>query len=281
MPRPDFIGLGAQKAGTSWIYACLADHPRIHMPIKELHFFSRERNWAHGPDWYTGHFAGCPEGARAGEFSTSYLASAVAAQRIPDLFPEAKLIVSLRNPTDRAISNYLNDIRAGTVSAQMSFEEALAEHPEYVEQGCYSEQLSAYLDRIEKDRLLVLIYEESLADPAGFIACIYRFLGVDDTFRSRHVTSKINEAQVPKSVTVDKTLNRIADRLNRLGLSRLVRTVKNTGIVQMVRNLNAAARGCELDTKKSEAYRFLGDRFNPEVDRVAALLHRDLAQWRR
>jgi hypothetical protein len=55
---PDFIGIGAQRAGTSWLYACLYEHPQICMPLKEIHFFSCERNWRRGYERYEGIFAG-------------------------------------------------------------------------------------------------------------------------------------------------------------------------------------------------------------------------------
>jgi len=67
MRQPDFIGLGAQKAGTSWIYACLFEHPQICIPKKEIHFFSRERNWPKGYGWYTDIFLNCPESHKAGK----------------------------------------------------------------------------------------------------------------------------------------------------------------------------------------------------------------------
>ncbi len=79
---PDFLGLGAQKSGTSWIYSCLYDHPQVCIPVKDLHFFSRERNWSRGFTWYEEQFARCGADTLAGEFSTSYLADPEAAARI-------------------------------------------------------------------------------------------------------------------------------------------------------------------------------------------------------
>ena len=99
----DFIGLGAQKAGTSWVYACLYEHPEIHAPIKELHFFSRDR-FSKGKDWYESHFSHRKEGQKVGEFSTSYLYSKETPERIKELYPEVKLIAIVRNPVTRAYS---------------------------------------------------------------------------------------------------------------------------------------------------------------------------------
>jgi Sulfotransferase domain len=114
----DFVGVGAQRSGTSWLYACLYEHPGICAPIKELHFFSRERNYERGLDWYLGHFDRCPPGAVRGEFSTSYLYAPEAAGRIRAAFPEVRIMMSLRNPVARAYSQYRNAIVAGEIGKE-------------------------------------------------------------------------------------------------------------------------------------------------------------------
>src|SRR5436190_128677 len=155
---PDFIGIGAQRTGTSWIYACLYEHPQICMPRKEINFFSRDRNWSRGFEWYEGIFAECRPAAIAGEFSTSYLPDPETPTRIRHRYPEVRLIVSLRHPVDRAYSNYLNDIVAGEVLSGQGFQEALREHPEYVEAGRYAQHLRNYLDLFPREQLLVSIF---------------------------------------------------------------------------------------------------------------------------
>ena len=65
---PGFIGIGAQRTGTSWLYACMYEHPQVCMPRKEINFFSRERNWKRGYEWYERVFAECPADAVVGEF---------------------------------------------------------------------------------------------------------------------------------------------------------------------------------------------------------------------
>ncbi len=119
------IGIGAQRTGSSWLYACMYEHPEICMPRKEINFFSRERNWTRGFGWYEGIFAECPATAVCGEFSTSYLPDPETPLRIHDRYPDVRLIVSLRHPAERAYSSYLNDILAGVVSPKQSFREAL------------------------------------------------------------------------------------------------------------------------------------------------------------
>lgn len=238
MPAPDFIGLGAQKAGTSWIYACMYEHPQICIPQKELHFFSRERNWSRGCEWYEQQFAACDTAKVKGEFSTSYLYDPESADRIQHAYPMVKLIACLRNPVDRAVSNYVNDIKAGSVPPSIPFTAALAEHPEYLQQGRYAAQLQRYLARFSADRILLLVYEDIRRDPLLFMQSIYRFLGVDPSFRPSHLNSQVNVGHVPRFVPVEKALNTTAGMLRRSGYGRLVWLVKKSGIPNRVRAFN-------------------------------------------
>ena len=133
----DFIGVGAQKSGTSWIYACLYEHPEICAPIKEIHYFSRERNFKKGIEWYKNIFNTCKKGQLKGEFSTTYLYDGKTPDRIKKEFPNTKIIISLRNPVDRAFSHYRNEIKGGHIPKNTTFEEAMKNDKSIVEQGMY------------------------------------------------------------------------------------------------------------------------------------------------
>ncbi|HEU4677805.1 MAG TPA: sulfotransferase domain-containing protein, partial [Candidatus Paceibacterota bacterium] len=135
----DFIGLGAQKSGTSWAYTCLYEHPAVCMPQKELHFFSRPR-FEEGKEWYEAQFKNCAPGKLRGEWSTSYLYSPDAPERIRSLYPNAKLLAILRNPIDRAYSQYRNAVRAGEIPKSMPFRAYSAKEPSVWEQGRYAEE---------------------------------------------------------------------------------------------------------------------------------------------
>ena len=95
-----------------------------------------------------------------GEFSTSYLADPLAPERIHEHYPGVRMLVCLRNPADRAFSNFLNDVQAGTLPPDARFYEVLGSHPEYLAQGAYATQLQRYLDRFPRESLLVLLYDD-------------------------------------------------------------------------------------------------------------------------
>lgn len=276
---PDFIGLGAQKAGTSWIYSCLYEHPQICMPIKEIHFFSRQRNWTKGYDWYESVFDACSPSQKTGEFSTSYLAEHGVAERIHQRYPRVKLIASLRNPLDRAYSNYVNDVKAGIVQRNIPFEAAVKTHPEYLEQGRYTSQLNQYLHYFARDQLLLLVYEDSLTDPTAFIQRIYRFLGVAPEFIPSMIHTKINVSTIPRYVWLEKSLLTISGFLHNKGFHHLWWLAKKLGITQFIRKANAISEQTALSAQslwREAAYKNL----EAEIRGVETLLGRELREWR-
>ena len=233
----DFIGIGAQKAGTSWIYACLQEHPQICCPVKEIHFFSRKKNWDLGFGWYEKHFSSCPESSVKGEFSTSYLFSQAAAGRIAEKNPDVKLIVCLRNPVERAFSNYLHDLRNGRIPAETKFNIAVKGHPEYLEQGFYASQLKRYFNYFNKDQLKILLFDNIKKDPKRFIESIYRFLDVDPGFVPEHLYKKVNVGVVPIIPGIDKSMNRIANLMRNHGLGNIIWKIKNTGLINKLEEM--------------------------------------------
>jgi hypothetical protein len=97
---PSFIIIGAPKAATSWLTSNLRASRQVFMPKAELHYFNR--NFGSGPAWYRAQFSGARENQIIGEKSASYLASPEVPERLKSLLPNARLIVQLRNPVERA-----------------------------------------------------------------------------------------------------------------------------------------------------------------------------------
>jgi hypothetical protein len=277
---PDFLGLGAQKAGSSWIYSCLYDHPQVCIPIKDLHFFSRERNWGRGFTWYEEQFTRCGPDTVAGEFSTSYLAEPDAAERIHARYPAVKLLACLRNPADRAFSNFLNDLQAGALPPEASFDDAVGSHPEYVQQGAYASQLERYLARFPRDSLLVLLYDDLQRAPLEFMSSIYRFLGVDDAFVPRMLHERVNVARVPRSAGADRMARTAVTALRRHGLDRVVWLAKRSGLPRLTYRLNSRPTALAAHELTPEQRQRLTAQLAPELDRLETLLGRDLGAWR-
>lgn len=120
IPSSIFIIAGVQKAGTTALAAYLAQHPNISFADnKELHFFDKNKNYKKGISTYLKHFHVIPSSILIGEATPAYLPSRAACRRIAEHFPQAKLIVLLRNPLSRAYSEY--QMKARRVALQEDF----------------------------------------------------------------------------------------------------------------------------------------------------------------
>lgn len=278
---PNFIGIGAQRTGTSWMYACLYEHPGICMPRKEINFFSRDRNWSRGFDWYDEIFAECPPDAVSGEFSTSYLIAPDAPARIRDRYPDAQLIASLRNPVDRAYSSYLNDIVAGEVPRTKSFREALESRPEYLEAGRYARHLQRYLDLFPREQLLVSIFDDARRDPLAAIQEIYRFLEVDPGFRPTMLDRRVGSGRVPRLQWIERVLlGTSATVRSRKPLRPLWWTAKRIGMGDRLRALNTVRDPEATNGLDPEERRLLIGEFDQDIRHLEELLHVELPTWR-
>lgn len=275
--KPAFIGLGAQRSGTSWIYACLYEHPQLYMPFKEINFFGRDWRYGKGLDWYEEHFDGCPPSKLPGEYSTTYLDSDAAPKRIHDYAPDAKLIACLRDPAERATSNYRNDIMAGSVDSSTPFQETLAHHPEWVERGLYHKHLTRYLEYFPPSQLLTLVYDDAVQDPERFIRSIFEFLEVDPDFKPSLLYQQVNPGRQPRSVSLDLRLDALAQLLRDKGLHRLIWLLKRTGMTALVRRMNTTP-GMKPDASGPERTK-LQALFADDIHALESLIGRDLSAW--
>ena len=189
---PDFLVLGTQKGGTTTLQLLLNQHPGIFLaPGKEVHYFSK--HWEQSPAWYASHFKDARPGQRRGDITPFYLFHPQAPQRIHSLLPNAQLIVLLRDPVERALSQYFHSVRLGFEPLPVA--EGLAAEPErmltkdplhlqehsYVSRSRYLEQLDRYRELFSDQQLLVLKSEALFADPAATWKQIELFLGLPTT----------------------------------------------------------------------------------------------------
>ena len=197
-PLPDFLILGAQKAGTTALYAYLRWHPGLTGPAwKEVSYF--DRHYRRGARWYRGHFPLRPGDRVVGEASPGYLFHPLAPSRVKATVPEARLIVLLRDPVDRALSHYYHEVALGR--EPLTFEQAIEAEPErtrgeeerlsrepdyfshtwwdytYLARGRYAEQLERWLAVFPREQLLVLASDELAAEPGQTFARVLEFLG--------------------------------------------------------------------------------------------------------
>ena len=175
---PDFVGLGAHKAGTSWWYSLVAAHPRVRdrgHRVKELHYFDRFFLRPFGRadiEAYHRYFAR-PPGMLAGEWTPGYLSDFWMPPLLHRAAPEARLLVLLRDPVDRYRSGLTHT--AGMSRARLKRGDAVGEFA----RGLYADQLDHLFAWFPPERVLVLQYERCRRDPRGELDRTFDFLGLE------------------------------------------------------------------------------------------------------
>lgn len=194
---PNFLVIGAMKAGTTSLASYLRDHPQVYVPpAKELHFFVEALNWSRGLAWYEEQFAEAGNAAAIGEASPSYTAATAyrgVPERIAATLPGARLVYVLRHPIERMRSHYLHQVVLG--EEDRPIEVAFAEDEPYLNMSRYRWQIDQYLQRFGSDQLLVITAEQLRHDREATVRRVLRFLEVDDEIlpgsidRERHATA--------------------------------------------------------------------------------------------
>lgn len=192
---PDYIIIGAQRCGTTSMMHHIADHSQVgRVPRKEIHFF--DWNYDRGWDWYKSLF-GNEAGKLHGEKSPSYLPHDFVPRRIADSDVDAKFIVMLRNPIDRALSHHR--LRMRMFGEKRSFDKAIWEPPVKLREGVfsgdingllfrghYAEQLEKWFDVFERERFLVVRSEDFFKNVKSVMAKVWNFLGIENVRAPRY-----------------------------------------------------------------------------------------------
>lgn len=193
---PDFVIAGAPRSGTTWLTTALDRHPEVWLarPLRpEPKFFLVDDLYAQGIEEYSRRwFADVPDGVVAGEKSTNYLESRVAAERMHRHLPGVRLVFCLRDPVERAVSNYRWSVTNGMETEDFATAIALEEERErslsaelryarphaYVSRGHYADLLRPWLELFGRDQVLVIRFEDLVADTGRTVARVHEHLGV-------------------------------------------------------------------------------------------------------
>jgi hypothetical protein len=191
---PDFVGLGVQKAGTTWWYDLITRHPGVSHRgrPKELNFLSSfwERPFgAEDAARYARYFTR-PRGKLAGEWAPGYLYHFWAVPALTVAAPQARLLVLLRDPVERYRSGLLVNAELWTLDATQS--------NDAFQRGLYASQLARLYRYFPPEQVLVLQYERCITETRSELARTYRFLGLDDAFEPDDATRPVNPTRFEK-----------------------------------------------------------------------------------
>ncbi len=276
---PNFLGIGAQRSGTSWLYFLLKSHPEIFVPphVKEVHFF--DRHYDRGLHWYESFFSS--EGVKGshkarGEISPNYLFDEAVPARVREHLPHAKFIVLLRNPVNRAYSTFRNVHFKGLTKTE-SFAHFVQDTPSVFMRGMYAAQIRRWLDHFPRDRFLVLIFEEIFRDPVEATQSIASFLGVaPQGFDKEALEQKVNPSNAPKVPALYQFGIRIRRYLQRKDFHRAGSLLEKVGS-RFFRLLGESKRRVP-ELNKTEKRRLL-DAYAQDIEELETILKRDLSVW--
>lgn len=278
MTLPNFLGIGAPRSGSTWLYELLRSHPDIYMSQrKETYFF---RNYFEkGLVEYQKFF---PEEAEAwkyvaiGEFTPYYLFCSECPARITQVPSIKKFLLILRNPVKRAYSQFGALLKAGDF--QGTFEDCMVTNYErIVEHGFYTRPLKEYFRYFDREQFLILIMEETVNNVAQTKQRLGSFLGVDAAkFTQVESKHRVNKSYIPKIPKLNYYLEKLRQRLNRRAhLAWVVSTARNLRIDQLLLASNASLPQMEPATRD-----YLEKLYQPEIADLESLLGIELNCWR-
>lgn len=270
---PDFVIVGAARAGTTALWTYLRAHPGVYLPYrKELNFFNYVEPSSDAVARYCGNFAGALQTQRVGEASPLYLFSEDAARRMAATIPGASLVVTLRDPVARAYSHYWwrRLWRAEDRSFQQAVDDELRGHAlpgaEYLAFGRYREQLDRFTECFPREALLINLLEDWKQDAEKAFERLCRHVGVDASVRPDVVGSRVNTTADVRSLRLWRATRWLQQRLDR-----------EVAALRVLRQLNSYAFVPPPIDRTLEAD--LRAHFAPFNAELSTWLGRDLHEW--
>lgn len=281
MSRANLFIIGAMKSGTTSLHNYLNEHPQIFMcEPKEPGYFVEELTWNKGEKWYSSLFEESKNELVIGESSTFYSKRPTfnhVAEKIRTYNPDARFIYQMRDPVDRAISQYWHNVRdIEYVGETRGMYEAITEDPEYIQFSDYAYQLEPYIESFGKERIYIQTFEEMRDNPQYCLRNIFDWLGVDSAFIPENLNKKWNVMTDDlKQVSGRGIINtfrytRLWSKLSPMFPGSIKELGKRMSAHDVVRN--------DSGREKSEIY--LRDRLLPRVANLEQLVERKFPDWK-
>jgi hypothetical protein len=279
-PRVSFIGIGAQKCASTWLHDVLVQHPDLCMPSgrKEVDFFSYHYDF--GFQWYEQRFD--KHASRlAGEISPSYLHAPGVAERVARYNPDMRIILIVREPVSRALSNHRHEVRIGHFrGADLSFEAGLRNNPSYIEQGLYAKHLRRWMEIFPRQNILVLRFDDVFEGPGDVMERLCRFLSVPDLPPQVDLFSKSNESYLVRNTVMEQAKNAARSALRSLKLGKAWEWLGNSGLRARYRQANRIAPEGAVGTPLPQTIDELKSVFRPDIDELEQLTGLRFDAWR-
>jgi len=263
---PNFIGVGSQRAGTTWLYNCLKEHPQIFLTKKkELHFF--DLNFNYNYEDYLHHFD--TEEARQakaiGEITPNYYQYPQALDRIAEFDSEIKIIYIVRNPIERAFSHY--QLFSDNHFKGKSFSEIIRENKNIIDLGLQAKHLSKMKSLFKFQNILVLTYDDLCQNPDLFIRKVFNFLEVDESFTPTKLNKRINRVVLPRAQLFFTAIK----------MNWFIQWCKKSVFAEKIKNM---AKPKKANRIKNDDTRFLRKLFIDDINLLEQSINKDLSTWK-
>jgi hypothetical protein len=281
---PTFLGIGVNKAGTTWLHNLLASHPHVWMPHrrKEINFFTR--HYEKGVDWYERFFPDSAEASRyqaIGEYTPAYLYDDRCPSRIAEVSTIRQFLLSLRNPVERVYSAYGHKVR--NRNYRDSFGTFLDEHPHQIDRGRYATHLKPYLQQFDREQFLILRFEKLFSDETATRQTIAAFLSVEpEQFPDDMGAHGRNVTYVPRFQRAFAVAQSVIRTMKAWEMGRVLDLLQWSGLGPLLKRLFGRQDKEEvLPDMAPETRKRLAEHYAPEIEELEALTGMDFSIWKR
>ncbi len=286
-----FLGIGAEKSGTTWLFEMLNRHPNVYMPEeKELYYFNRY--YWHRPNvmnyrfdkpasWYLSFYSKARPETVKGEICPAYIWDEQAASKIFSFNPDIQLIAILRDPVERAFSQYLYYIQLGEYDSKHTFEEVVKKDKEILSRGLYAEQLKRYYSTFPHENILVMIFDDLKKDSKEFLLRTERFLRLEEYIPDA-IDENVNVTGVPRYPLLNRAYATGKYLARKYSMESLLNLLNRTGmarVFEMLRTRNMRPVSTRQSPDKATV-RMLKDYFRSDIEQLEELIGRDLRAWK-
>lgn len=275
-PLPNFLIIGAMKAGTTSLAAWLGAHPDVFIPLeKELHFFDNPHRYEAGVDWYRKQFAPGADKTAIGEATPGYMAHPDVPDRMVNLLPDVRMIAILRHPVDRIYSQFLHLRAIGREKrplARVVDEELSGTAPPfgfYLARGRYLDQIRKLQGLFPPSALKVMLFDDLASNAPDLYGEACRFLGVDDGYRPENLGKTYNPRMRVRSVRLREAVLK----------ARLKRRIPGS-LAMRIDAMNVRPDRSTYEPMDPELRRRLAEAYADQIPELERLLGRDLSSWR-
>lgn len=264
---PKFVVIGAQRAGTTWLYECLKEHPDVFLPdTKELHFF--DHHFDKGESYYRRFFPDTVKESYEswGEITPNYYQEPQALERLQSVIPDCKVIFILREPVSRLISQY--ELFSQSDYKDLSFDDVIQNKPSVIDLSLQGKHLNRALKLFGKDNVYTCFYDDLSTTPLSFFQSICKFIGVNSSFEPFFINKRVNRVVLPRTQAA----------LKAIGLGKAIDFVKSSRYSESIKEIfhnRPSPKG-----KRFTLQQHVLDELAEDVTLIESITHKRLDNWK-